>query len=357
MKLLLAVVTTVLATLALARADRGTSPAAATRPAADAAYMNGILVSPRTAAAIEAELGRIRAMKVETVPGRGGPAVAAARDGGNDSQADREAAVRRLIEYRYLCFVPHEGIVLDAQYNAHAEAACGILKEIGRLDHDPPNPGWPADRYALARRGAGASNIYTDNDPAPGLGVRSIDAYMNDSDPRNITRVGHRRWCLSPRLGRTGIAAWRGYAALWVRDDSRRDVPDFDYVAYPAPGPFPVSHFGRRAAFSVQVNEARYQKPDARRVRATITPVRVLREQGQVKPLGGPLKLDFFAIDNSVIGSVQNAVIFRAADLRAEHGAAYLVEVTGLTPRGDAPATIRYVTEFFAPKIRPISAE
>jgi hypothetical protein len=49
-------------------------------------------------------------------------------------------------------------------------------------------------RYQQGVEGAGHSNL-----AVSGAVVDSVDNYMDDSDPGNVGRLGHRRWCLNPR--------------------------------------------------------------------------------------------------------------------------------------------------------------
>jgi len=151
--------------------------------------------------------------------------------------SDREQALALLNVYRYLCDVPCD-VTLDEVYSEKATAAAEVCARLGRLDHAPPNPGMPEERYQLGREGAGGSNLF-----GGGGMPSSVHGYMNDSDPGNIDRVGHRRWCLNPRMGKTGFGAYGNYAAMWSMDGSRTEVPDFDFVAFPPRGYMPVEYF------------------------------------------------------------------------------------------------------------------
>ncbi len=322
-------------------------------PVSDRVFVDGLLVYPRSPAMIVQELKRIRQMKIETVPAAQG---VPAHEGGNEAQEDREAAVRLLMEYRYLCYAPYEGMALDALYNAHAEAAVGLLNVIGRLEHTPANPGWPNDRYKFAYEGTSHSNLYFASGRgarggARGLCEASIHGYMNDSDAGNINVVGHRRWCLNPRMGKTGFAAQKTFSAMWSMDTSRQDVGEIDFIAYPGPGPFPSTHFGRNHAWSISLGDQKYA-PAEKSVKITVTPVQVQVAQNKIEPLGKPLELNHFTISQRNFG-MGNCIIFRPANLSTDAGKAYLVDVQGLAARGGGARggaeSLRYVVEFFNP--------
>ena len=58
---------------------------------------------------------------------------------------------------------------------------------------------------------------------------------MRDS---NTPSLGHRRWCIFPRLADTGFGHVGRGGAMWSL--SRNNASEPDFVAYPAPGPFPT---------------------------------------------------------------------------------------------------------------------
>jgi hypothetical protein len=163
--------------------------------------------------------------------------------------------------------VPHADLALVDTFNRHADAGSKLCERIGRLDHTPENPGLPEDEYAFAYTGTSRSNLFQGNG-MPG----SVPAYMDDSDARNIDRVGHRRWCLNPAMVKTGFGASGVFAAMWAHDASRKDVPDFDYVAYPAMGYMPDYYFGARHAWSRQFPAAPARPPALATARAAPVP-------------------------------------------------------------------------------------
>jgi Cysteine-rich secretory protein family len=249
--------------------------------------------------------------------------------------AERQAALRRLKAYRYLARVPYEPLELDDELNGHAQAAAEICAKLRRLDHAPPNPGLAEADYQRARKGAGSSNLAWGHRSLSG----AVDGWMKDSDQGNIDRLGHRRWCLNPAMARTGFGRSGTFAAMYSFDRSRRRVPDFDFIAFPARGPMPVSHFGRSWAWSVSLNPKKY-RPLGKNVSVKVFPV-----DARGKKTGDSLRLSHLGVNNDPFG-VPRCGIFRPDGLNLNPGRRYRVEIEGLTGANGKPASVRYTTEF-----------
>lgn len=262
---------------------------------------------------------------------------------GGDFPATHREALSSLNAYRYLCDLPWD-VGLDATYARKAQAGAEICRALGRLDHGPPNPGMPEEAYKVAKEGAGHSNLFVGGGGPPS----SVRSFMNDSDPSNIDRLGHRRWCLHPRMALTGFGHAGSYAAMWSMDAGRpRDeVPDFEYVAYPPRGFLPVEYFRDRYAWSVSLNPAKYKSP-----------AELKQDQIRIYPLTGTgttlddfsrgdlLEMDYFNVDTGGFG-LPNCIIFRPAKINLRRGARYWVEIVGLETKGGKPAEIGYLVEF-----------
>lgn len=227
-----------------------------------------------------------------------------------------ESALGVLKAYRFLCDVPWSDLELDPQMNAHAAAAANLCKRIGHLDHKPPNPGMPEAEYRFAFTGTSSSNLAAGTN-LPG----SVHSYMDDSDPSNIDRVGHRRWCLNPGMRKTGFGKDGTFSAMWSFDESRTRAPDYEFVCYPPRGFTPVRYFGAGHAFSVHLNPTKFRAPDITTIDITVTPLdeRYLRA-------GAPLQLENERGLASGAG-IPYCVIFRPRGLAVEPGKRYLVEL------------------------------
>lgn len=229
-------------------------------------------------------------------------------------EVQRDAALRRLMAYRYLSGLAWDDLELDESYNAHCLAAAFLLERIGRLDHTPENPGLPEDEYRFAYTGTSSSNL------AIGSSLRSsIDGYMDDSDPSNIERIGHRRACLKPSLRKTGFGVQGRFSAMWSFDTSRSRVQDWEAIYYPPRGYLPVDYLGERHAWSVWLNPNHFNRAEAGDLR-----ILVERLDAEYLPTGELLELDYLGVNRGTI-------IFRPVGVEVSPGARYRVRIEGVS--------------------------
>src|SRR5439155_10427113 len=143
---------------------------------------------------------------------------------------------------------------LDDELNDCAQAGAQLCKRIGRLDHTPANPGMREEEYKKGYRGTSRSNL--------SMGVRNlvncVDGWMDDSDKGNIAALGHRRWCLNPPIRKVGLGRVQHFGALYVFDASRKEVHEYDFVAWPARGPMPGQFFRPHHAWCLSLNPRKY---------------------------------------------------------------------------------------------------
>lgn len=250
----------------------------------------------------------------------------------------QEQFLARMRQYRFLCGVPYEALSADAGYADLAYHGAFICSRLDQLTHTPSRPpGVTDEQYEKGRKGAGQSNLFAGQvDP-----VGCVDGWMEDSDPSNIDRVGHRRWILNPSMGRSAFGHHGKYAAMYAFDRSNSDVPDWDVVAYPARGYMPVNFFGGRHAWSVSLNPGKFGKPDAAHVKVAISPLVA------GKP-GAPLPLDYFKVDTQAFGSGP-CVIFRPAKFTPAHDAVFQVDLKGLVDVAGVEVPLSYRVHFVAP--------
>jgi hypothetical protein len=164
---------------------------------------------------------------------------------------------------------------------------------------------------------------------------------MTDSDEGNIARVGHRRWCLNPTMQKTGFGRVGKFTAMYVFDRTRKDVPDYDFVSWPPPGPIPVEYF-RGGAWSVTVNTAKYNKP------GDDVKAQIYATDKKGEKTGDALKLNFSGVDTNGF-AVPNCIIFRPEKAAIAPGRRYVVEVEGLTQGKEKKAApLHYEVEFFS---------
>jgi hypothetical protein len=249
---------------------------------------------------------------------------------------EREQALKRLKIYRYLARVPHDNLVLDDDLCKTARAGARLCERLGRLDHRPENPGLSADDYQLGLKGTSSSNLA---EGFPTL-AKSIDAWMDDSNPSNLDKLGHRRWCLFPYLQKVGLGRSGKFSAMYILDHSQQDVSDFDFVAFPAPGPMPVEYFGPQWAWNVSLNPQKFRPPSAE-VKPSIQEI-----DKTDKRIGAPLTLNHHSVSSDGFG-LPGCIIFRPSAIALRPGKRYQVLIEGLlTSRGEKAKPVTYTVEF-----------
>jgi hypothetical protein len=295
----------------LIRFDKG-------KPVVTETHKDGVLAYPRSQSEMKTSLAAI--FNAPFKPG---------------SDVEAETALRRLKAARYLAEVPYEDLELDPELTKAAQAAAAICLKLGKLDHDPPNPGLPEKEYQLALLGAKNSNL--------GAGYKSladsVDRWLFDSDPANIERLGHRRSSLNPAMQKLGFGKVGSVTAMWSHDSSRKEIPDFDFVAFPARGTMPIEFFGPTHAWCVSLNPKKYQPPTG-----VIQP-KLYALDAQLNKVGGPLQLADVRITGQGAGLPQ-CIIFRPDPAVIGPGRRFKVEIDGLTRTDAQPGPLSYCVEF-----------
>ena len=251
-------------------------------------------------------------------------------------EEDNIAGLTKLREYRYLCRLPYDDIKINRDYIAHNLDATIVLKKIGGITHYPTNPGLPEDLFKSGYKGTSSSNLcYTYFKVTSPV---TIDMYMDDSDATNISRVGHRRWCLSPTMKTTGFATLDGFAAMWSINLDRTDFPELETICFPAKGYMPISHFKSNSAWSVSLNPKRYKEPAKSVVKVKIYLVN--------KNLNEEINIFYQNIETSYIG-INNCIIFQPEKILAKPMSRYFVSITGIKDIKNKDVKFEYYVEFF----------
>jgi hypothetical protein len=257
---------------------------------------------------------------------------------GDSTDRELQGAINNLNSYRFICGLDF-AVTLDASYNQSCTAAAQICNAIGKLSHGPDNPGWEEDRYQEARKGCGRSNL------SMGSSVSgSVHSYMNDSDPGNITALGHRRWCLNPTMGKTGFGSDDRYSAMWSMDRSNSDPGEIDFIAFPTPGYMPTDYFKPHYAWSVTLHKSAYKIPDSLTA-ANVKVYKIRSNETRPRPGDQPLELNYFNYDRAGFG-IANCIIFRPDGIDVEHRDRYWVEIDGVEKQNGINTTIEYLVDF-----------
>lgn len=272
--------------------------------------------------------------------------------GAVDHQA-LEAAAQRLNVLRRLAGVPQ--VQLDDSLSENAQYGAVLLAHLGSLNHTPAKP---ADMdnsfYQKAYEATSTSNI------AAGMDLlESVDMFMQDSDARNVERVGHRRWQLNPELGRVGFgyaqnpdSIYRDFVTEKVTDTSGSGC-DYDFIGWPASGNFPnyLDSFDANTAWSVVLNPDDYQVPTQSGLVVTL----VRQSDGKTWTLDGKASYTpaasgrYLNVETSGVG---NCIIFRPDGVTKYEGV-YQVIIDGLKDRSGKAVDFTYQVDFFSQPDNP----
>ncbi len=133
---------------------------------------------------------------------------------------------------RYVAGLPSD-VKLSEEYNTLSQAGALISAANKKLSHNPTQPSnFPYELYQTGYDGCQNSNL---SGGRKSLGSSIIDGWLNDSSGDNMTRVGHRRWVLSPTMSATGFGSAASYTAMYACDVKGGEEPEDYYVAWPAP--------------------------------------------------------------------------------------------------------------------------
>jgi len=246
---------------------------------------------------------------------------------------------------RYLAGMPDD-VALDDQLTGLAQHGA-VLLAASEFSHTPSQPAGMDDAFYQAGYSAtSSSNI--------GAGYESLWEFnvgcMDDSDPSNIDRLGHRRWLLFPALAKTGMGYANERTDTYVFDWSRVEPVDYAAVLWPCAGYFPVQMFSAGTAWSITLNPDQYVIGDG----AYTVSLRRIGDgriwtftSADTDPSGKYFNVDTqgFGVDNCFIFRPDPASVgsYRVGDVFEVtlSGGVYLAD-------GVTPATISYRTEFMS---------
>lgn len=246
---------------------------------------------------------------------------------------------------RYLAGLPDD-VELDPELNADGQYGA-VLLSASEFSHHPPKPAdMPQDFYDRGYAATSSSNI--------GMGYGSARSFelscLGDSDPSNIDRVGHRRWLLNPPMRYTGIGYAEGSITTYAFDSSRTEEVDYDLVAWPSAGFFPVQMFNSYEAWSISLDSNRYECDPNAAYDVTLRRINDARvwtfDSLDSDPAG-----EYFNADFGGYG-ISNCFIFRPNPELLEYKPGDEFEVTlsgGITSADNGlPAIVSYRTTFMS---------
>lgn len=166
------------------------------------------------------------------------------------SQETLQSALNITNQIRFIAGL--SGMVsLNKEYVKLTQAASYINALNDNLTHSPEKPkGVSESLYREGYEGASSSNI--------SMGHGSINnsivfGYMEDGDPENIDRIGHRRWILNPSMGATGFGYAGNYSALYAFDRTNTEAGE-NGVMWPAMT-MPTDYFNSYFPWSISFED------------------------------------------------------------------------------------------------------
>lgn len=219
-------------------------------------------------------------------------------------------------------------VTLDSEYNALAQAGTLVNAVLGQLTHTPSQPSGMSDElYQKGYKGTSSSNL--------GMGYSNlvhsiIYGWMRDSDSSNISRVGHRRWCLNPSMEKTGFGNTGAYYAMYTFDNTWGDT-DYYGVCWPAQV-MPVEYFQDNDPWSISMGYT---------VDASAVEVELVRKSdGETWSFSQSSADGYFNVENNNYGK-KGCIIFRPDDISYNVGDSFDVSITGLDE--DVQYTVEFV--------------
>jgi len=205
----------------------------------------------------------------------------------------------------------------------------------------------PDALYRLGSAACATSNLA--RNPSAWTGdaalAEAVHWFLDDSNEGNLGTLGHRRWALNPRLGKTGFGLAGEYAAMKAHDFSCVEESP-PWVAWPAPGYFPVEMFqptslhDKGPAWSVSLDSEIYNRELADLISVTIT------SKADGYEYTSRSSEMFFDVDTSAYG-MPFCVIFRPT-FTAMPGQEYVVLIKGLYDLQREPLpSVEYTVKFF----------
>lgn len=252
---------------------------------------------------------------------------------------------------RYLTGLP-ANVQLTSVLNNQAQHGAVLLAVLGYLSHTPAKP----DNVDEAFYQIGYNSTSTSNIAAGFSSIADsiINGYMEDGDLGNISRVGHRRWVLNPSLQTTGFgfaenknSNYGSYTAMQVINDDPEVDLNYDYIAFPSAGNFPLEFFNSYDPWSVSLNPKLYQTPSLDEVSVKLTRLsdssvwNLDKKDNRLQE-----DAEYFNIDYGGYGDGP-AIIFRAPIKKFLENDQFKVEINGVKNLQGQEIPITYTVTFF----------
>ena len=262
-------------------------------------------------------------------------------------------ALQELNYIRWLIGVPNN-VTLNSDYTKKAQHGAVLLDAIDTLTHTPAKPSDMSQSFyelgydATTHGNLAVGKIITGGQTYGNMTIsKSLKSYMDDSDNSNISRIGHRRWLMNPRLKQTGfgISTRRGYSATYViEENNNRSWPISDeFITWPTnKREHPLTYFYTDTAWCVVLNSDIFDKSTKSSVKVTLTR---LSDGKSWNFSSSNSDGDFY--DNQESYAYDECIIFRPNNISGYNsGEEWRVNVSGLTRKDGGAGTFYYTVKF-----------
>ena len=244
-----------------------------------------------------------------------------------------DAAVKVTRLYRYLSGVPWEDLKIDPAMCDKSAHGAVLLNKIGSLTHTPERPDDMDDSFfQIAYAGCNKANLDMSGNP-----VDAVRNFMDDSDATNIEGLGHRQWVLSPGLKNVGFGSAGRFVSMYVADGNQQPRTDFNFIAFPGEGFYPLELIGAKFAWSVHINSRKANVGPIGRLKITL---QKLDEHYQ--PAGDPVGAKVVSTPSPRFG--WNTIVFKP-DLAGLSASRYWVDITGVSSPGGQDMPFGYLVD------------
>lgn len=307
-------------------AEADTDASADESQTADIAASSGLGVAIHTPAQIKTYIKNSGSLLTDVVQYKTAYSDKTPYDPGSLTDETLNSALATLNIVRYIAGLNYN-VTLDSSYNEQSQAAALINQINGILSHSPTRPDGMSDSlYSLANTGCGHTNLAMGS---ANLNTCIVNSWMNDSSASNISHVGHRSWCLNPKMGKTGFGAAGDYMAMYSMDSSNSST--IKNIAWPAQN-MPVEYFSSDRAWSLFTG----QSETSSSVKVTLE----RKSDGKKWTFSESSSDGYFNVSDYIHNGT---IVFRPSDIDGYNdGDVFTVNVTGVkTP-------VTYTVTFFS---------
>ena len=271
-------------------------------------------------------------------------------------------ALEELNYIRGLIGVPNN-VTLNETYTTKAQHGAVLLDAIDTLTH---TPGKPSDMneafYALGYDSTTHGNLsvgktyYSDGKVEGNMSLnQSLRGCMDDSDSYNISKVGHRRWLMNPRMKQTGfgLSTRRGYAVTYVMEEAPENYEQYqNWLKWPISDEFitwptcknaqPLTYFNSETAWCVVLNSEIFDKSTTNSLKVTLTRLSDYKSWNFSSTYS-----DGVFYDNQEGYAYDECIIFRPNNISSYNdGEQWRVNISGLTRKNGGTKNISYTVKF-----------